>query len=66
MAFKHQIELFGTALQAWDDVRPSPERDRASDFAKRAMERAERAGARVLVCGESDYPNRLLALRRAR
>ena len=63
MRFREQIELFGSAMHAWDAAPWSRERDTASENAARALERAERLGARVLVSGDPEYPERLLELR---
>jgi DNA processing protein len=60
--FRESVELFGSASQAWDVTKESPEKDAAGEGAERALERAARAGARVIVFGDDDYPERLRVL----
>ena len=62
MRFRELVELFGSASQAWDAAPRSSERDIASESAERALERAEGAGARLLVSGDPEYPEKLLDL----
>jgi DNA processing protein len=59
MRFRELVELFGSALQAWDDTPQGSERDRASEDAERSLEKADRAGARLNVYGEAEYPEKL-------
>jgi DNA processing protein len=61
--FREMIALFGSPSRAWDATPASLERDAASEVASRALERAERAGARVVVSGDADYPEKLYDLR---
>ena len=63
MRFREMVALFGSPSQAWDATPASLERDAASDVAARALERAERAGAQVVVSGDAEYPEALLELR---
>jgi DNA processing protein len=60
--FKELVGLFGSALQAWDAERESPQRDLASEGAERVIESASRAGASVVAFGDADYPERLYVL----
>ncbi|HEV7704231.1 MAG TPA: DNA-processing protein DprA, partial [Gemmatimonadaceae bacterium] len=62
MRFKELVAEFGSASQAWDAWKESPEKESASENAERALENASRAGALVLVYGDADYPHRLCAL----
>ncbi|MEO8879504.1 MAG: DNA-processing protein DprA [Gemmatimonadaceae bacterium] len=62
MRFRDQVAAFGSPWRAWDAVSPSGARDLASAGAEAALERADRAGARVLAVGDPDYPERLLDL----
>ncbi len=63
MHFREQVERFGSASQAWDAAELSSEKEIASACADRALERAERIGARVLAYGEALYPAALRILR---
>jgi DNA processing protein len=60
--FRESVELFGSTSQAWDATQESQEKSAASEGAERALERAARAGARVIAFGEDDYPERLHVL----
>ena len=62
MRFRDQVALFGSPSQAWDAVPRSRERDAASETAARAIVRADLGGARVVVAGDDEYPERLLEL----
>ncbi|MEO6209354.1 MAG: DNA-processing protein DprA [Gemmatimonadaceae bacterium] len=62
MRFRELIAAFGSASRAWDATPSSVVRNAASECAERALERADRAGARVLAHGDPAYPERLLDL----
>lgn len=59
MRFKELVATFGSPLQAWDAIPPSAECVAASESASSALERAARAGARLVASGDSEYPERL-------
>ena len=63
MRFRELVELFGTAAHAWDDAATSPDKRAAGERAERVLEQAASVGARAVVFGEEDYPDRLCALR---
>jgi DNA processing protein len=57
--FRDLVATFGSPLQAWDATPPSAERVAASESASSALERADRAGARLIASGDHEYPDRL-------
>jgi DNA processing protein len=60
--FREMVATFGSPLRAWDAVRPSTDRDFATESASRIAEQADRAGARVLASGDDEYPVALFDL----
>ncbi|MDB4910964.1 MAG: protecting protein DprA [Gemmatimonadetes bacterium] len=59
MRFRDLIATFGSPLQAWDATPLSAERAAAAESASSALERADRAGARLIASGDHEYPDRL-------
>jgi len=60
--FRNLVGTFGSALHAWDATPPSTQREAASERAMLALERADSIGARTVVSGDPEYPDRLLDL----
>lgn len=56
MRFQEQVARFGSSMRAWDATPDSSARADATERATSAMERAERAGARILASEDEEYP----------
>jgi DNA processing protein len=57
--FRDLVATFGSPSHAWDATPTSPERVAASESASSALDRADRAGTRVIASGDHEYPHRL-------
>jgi DNA processing protein len=60
--FRELVERYGSAATAFQEVVPEVARHDALRAADSILESANKAGARPLVLGERDYPERLLDL----